>query len=781
MATKRKTGPKKAPRKKYRPLRAAFLKLTLLALLIGTVGFIVYGSYLDKTIRRKFDGKRWSIPAVVYARPLELYVDLALTPETLEEELQLGGYRREQAAKDPGGYERGGNVIRLVTRDFAFADGLEKSAAVTVSFSGQRIASIKRTDSGETLPLVRLDPARIGSFHPREHEDRILLARKDLPNLLVKTLIAVEDRHFYRHFGVDPLAVIRAMFANIRAGETVQGGSTLTQQLVKNFFLDNRRTLWRKINEAVMAVLLEMHYSKDEILTAYANEIFLGQDGGRAVHGFGLASQFYFRRDLADISPAQIALLVGLIKGPSYYDPRRHVDRCLQRRQAVLDMMLAEGVIDREAHKTALAVKIEEGDTFQSGFNRYPAFLALVRRHLDRDYHEEDLTTDGLKILTTLDPQVQMQVERELSKTLAALEKQGKRQDLEGAVVVSSREGGEILAVAGGRKPRDSGFNRALDAMRPIGSLIKPAVYLTALQNGYTLASPVQDVALTLDNEGGKKWRPANFDKKEHGRVPLYEALAHSYNLATVRTGMDIGVEKVAANVRLLGVDRDFPPLPSFLLGAAPMTPLEVSQMYQTLASGGFYLPQRVIGEVLTADNKLVKRYGLSVEQRFGPELVFLLNTALKKVVSEGTGRGLGAYLPDSLQAAGKTGTSDDLRDSWFVGFTGDRLGVVWIGCDDNKPTGLTGATGALVAWGNIMRSLHPQVLELAEPPGIEWGKADLRGFAQSGSEGRAELLLPFIAGSMPQGAERPSASPLVEKIEDAGASIFNTIRGWFR
>ncbi|MCK9297255.1 MAG: penicillin-binding protein 1B, partial [Desulfobulbaceae bacterium] len=674
MFKKKKAAPKKGQKKKSRPLRSSFIRVAIIVLVLSSVAFSIYANYLDKVIRAKFDGKRWSIPAVVYARPLELYPDLAFTPEMLAEELQLGGYREDQQATAPGGYDRRGNVMHLVTRDFYFSDGPEKSTAVTVEFAGQRVAAITRTDTGERLPLVRIDPARIGSFHPREHEDRILLKRSDLPDLLVKSLVAVEDQHFYFHFGVDPLAILRAMFVNLRAGGTVQGGSTLTQQLVKNFFLNNQRTLGRKINEAIMALLLEMHYTKDEILTAYANEIFLGQDGGRAVHGFGLASQFYFRRDVKDLSPDQVAMLIGMIKGPSYYDPRRNEERCLQRRQVVLEMMRAGNVITEEQFQTAKVAKLESSDTIMSGFNRYPAFFELVRRQLDRDYREEDLTGDGLKILTTLDPQVQMKVEKQLAASLATLEKRTNRKGLEGAVVVSSRDGGEILALAGGRHPLKPGFNRALDAQRPIGSLVKPAVYLTALANGYTLATPVDDVAVTLASAGTKKWRPANFDKREHGRVPLYEALAHSYNLATIRVGLDVGVAKVIDNVRRLGVDRDFSPYPSFLLGAAPMSPLEVSQMFQTLASGGFYQPQRVIGSVLTADNKVVKRFGLSVEQRFPADIIFLLNNALKRVVSEGTAEALASYVPDYIKVAGKTGTSDDLRDSWFAGFTGDKL-----------------------------------------------------------------------------------------------------------
>ena len=758
-------------------------KWLVLALLLAAVGLAFYVAYLDRVIREKFEGKRWALPAVVYARPLELYPGLALSSQGLEEELQLAGYRRDKRAVDPGGYDRQEGAVHLVTRGFHFPDGEEKSAEYTLFFSGDTLASIVRSGSGEAVDGLRLDPARIGSFHPRQHEDRLVLSRAELPELLVKTLLAVEDRNFYSHGGLDPLAILRALFANVMAGETVQGGSTLTQQLVKNFFLTNERTLWRKFNEAIMAVLLEAHYGKEDILTAYANEIFLGQDGGRAVHGFGLASLFYFRRDLADLSPAQIATLVGMVRGPSYYDPRKHPERCLKRRQVVLEVLRTEKVIDEAQYKTAKAAPLDSQVLTGNGFNRFPAFLDLVRRQLVEEYREEDLASDGMKIFTTLDPQVQMAVERQLAAAIARLEKKTGRSGLEGAVIITRREGGEILALAGGRAPLQSGFNRALDARRHIGSLVKPAVYLAALAKGYTLTTPVEDTALTLPNVGGKPWTPRNYDRSEHGRVPMYLGLAYSLNLATVRIGMDVGVAKVVQTLKDLGVQGEFPAYPSFLLGAVSLTPLQVAQVYQTLASGGFYQPQRAISTVLAADNSVVKRFGLSVEQRFAPEQIFLLNTALQQVVRNGTGKGLSQYLDPSLNAAGKTGTSDDQRDSWFAGFTGEQVGVVWLGTDDNRPTGLTGASGALVVWGEIMRALRPQPLELVEPEGIAWQWFRPDTFAYSSTPfflAAEQVRLPFLAGSIEEQGDS-AAESLKDSLEQGVGGVMDKIRGWFQ
>lgn len=725
--------------------RALFLRGVGLVVLVATAFFIYYVMLLDRQVNQKLDGKRWPLPAVVYARPLELYPGMAFTAAMLERELQLGGYRHESPVAAAGGYHRQGTVIQLISRDFHFPAGLEPSAHLTFTFANGKIASITDSLLQTPRPFVRLDPIRIGSFHPREHEDRILLTRDELPELLVKGLLAVEDKKFYSHWGINPVAIGRAFVVNMKAGRTIQGGSTLTQQLVKNYFLNRDRTYLRKINEAIMSLLLEVHYSKDEILTAYCNEVFFGQQGRRAIHGFALASEFYFRRNIKDLSLEQIALLVGMLKGPSYYDPRRYPERTISRAKAVLKMMYDQQVIDQQQFDDARArvsFKTEKGG---SGFNRFPAFLELVRRQLRQDYRQEDLNREGLKILTTLDPQIQLQLEKELATTIALVEKKNQQGTMEGAAIITSRQGGEVLAVAGGKKPLHSGFNRALDARRPIGSLIKPVVYLTALTQGYTLASPLRDVQVTVQDENGVPWRPKNIDKKEHGRVALYRALARSYNLATVNLGLEVGLENVMQVGRTLGLAEDFPAYPSYLLGAVAMSPLGVTQLYQTLATGGFYMPLRSINSVLAADNKVLTRYALSVEQRISPQSAFLINSALQRVVSEGSGRGLRRYVARSHHVAGKTGTSDNMRDSWFAGFTEEYLSVVWLGRDDNKSIMLTGSRGALVAWGRVMRALHSQPLALVEPPGIEWRWIDPGTLKRSNRFHKQATQLPFM------------------------------------
>lgn len=736
-----------------RPLRRLLLRYVLPAALVAFAGYV---AFLDHDIRSQFEGRRWELPARVYARPLELYPGMHLAPADFRHELSMLRYRAEASPHAPGSYAGSGNDYVLVSRPFRFWDGEETSHAVRMHFDGDTLTSVTDLRTGAATALTRLDPALIGKIYPSHNEDRILVQLKDVPPDLIKGLIAVEDRRFYRHHGISPTAVARALWANLRAGHTVQGGSTLTQQLVKNYFLSNARTLRRKFNEAIMSLLLEMHYSKDEILESYCNEVYLGQDGKRSIHGFGLASEFYFEQPLSKLRLPQIALLVSLVRGPSYYDPRRHPDRALQRRNLVLDIMAQQGVISTAQADEAKPMPLGVVAEAPSGVTPYPAFLDLVRRQLRRDYAEEDLTSEGLQIFTTLDPTVQRDAEEGVQGELARLER-GRglhRGTLESAAVITRAESGEVEAVVGGREPHYAGFNRALDAVRQVGSLIKPAVYLTALAQPqhYTLATLLDDSPLQVKDQDGKVWAPENYDRTYRGQVPLYLALAHSLNVPTARLGLALGLNNVVDSVHRLGITRPVRPYPSMLLGAVALSPLEVTEMYQTLAAGGFRTPLRSIRAVLTGDGKPLNRYPLTVTQVFPPDAMYLLETAMEQVVEQGTAVNLRAFLPPSVAVAGKTGTTDDLRDSWFAGFTQDYLTVVWLGRDDNKSTGFTGASGALGEWGTIMRSLSPAGLQLTVPDDVETAWVDPQSGLTTGSWCAGAVQLPFIKGSVPAG-----------------------------
>ncbi len=722
--------------------------------LIFSVLFGAYVFYLDYSIRTQFEGKRWAIPARVYARPLELYPGAPINPDQFENELLVLSYNKTNIPTRPGSYWRNGNYFHVVTRSFTFWDSPEPSIPLRAEFRHGELLTLNHDKTGDTVPLVRFDPAVIGRIYPSHTEDRILVQLDEVPPLLVKALMLVEDRNFYSHSGVSIRSILRAFLANLRAGGTVQGGSTLTQQLVKNFFLSNERTITRKINEAIMALLLEHHYEKDEILEAYLNEIYLGQDGRRAIHGFGLASRFYFDKSISNLNIEEMAMLVALVKGASFYNPRRFVKRAMDRRNLVIDLLEQEGEISKHEALSAKARGLGVTKRAKSGVTSYPAFMDLIRRQLKRDYREEDLNSEGLQIFTTFDPLIQTESEKAFTKRLTQL---GKTRDtdeaeLQAASVVIGIETGEVLSMVGGRNPRFAGFNRALDAVRPIGSLVKPSVYLTALSNPekYTLATLLDNGPMTLELENGDHWVPENFDKQSHGMVPLVMALANSYNLSTAHLGMEVGLARIIETLKRLGVEKDIKPYPSLLLGSLALSPWEVAQVYHTLASGGFRTPLRAIREVLTARGEPLQRYPLAIQQVYDSTPIYLVTYAMRVAARYGTGRGMYRSLPEDLVVASKTGTSNDLRDSWFAGFSGDKLGIVWIGKDNNESTGLTGSSGALKIWVDIFKQISLVSSLETQPPNIEMVKIDTNTGLRSGFGCEDTLELPFITGSAP-------------------------------
>lgn len=764
-ARKKASGQKKpSANSSMRSRFARFIKkIIVICVIFGTLFLSLYTFYLNTIIKDKFEGRRWSIPAKVYARALEVYPGLKITASQFEKELQLARYRKDKQASTQGSYSRNGQRIELVTRQFEFPDATETSHKLRIQFNNTGISSIYDLQKRKKISLVRLDPALIGSIHPKLHEDRLLLSQDNIPEKLRKTLIAVEDRQFYQHYGIDPKGIARAMWTNIKAGSAVQGGSTLTQQLVKNYFLTRERTLVRKLNEAIMSLLLEYHYSKEEILTAYINEVYLGQDGRRAVHGFALASEYYFKRPISQISQPQVALLVGLVKGPSYYNPRNHKERALKRRNTVLKVMLDQELIKADEYNQGIASGLGISRRWTLGNSPFPAFLDSVKNQLKESYNQDELTDKGLKIFTTLDPRVQWAAENALASQLKSINKK-QAAKLQGAVLVSHRNSAEILAIVGGKNSQEGDFNRAINAQRPIGSLIKPAIYLTAFEQGYTLSSLLKDTSFSAKSVKGKLWRPQNFDKKEHGQVPLHVALAKSYNLSTARLGMEIGVDKVLNTVRSLGVDTDALPYPAVLLGSLTLSPVQVTQMYQTLADQGFYSPLHTILSVQDEHNNTLQQYPVRVERRIDESLVYLINANLQEAVSMGTGKGLAHYVPAHYNIAGKTGTTNELRDSWFAGFGNNLIGVVWLGRDDNKPAGLTGSSGALKVWGRMMKQLDIGILEQNQPENIKWFWIDsMNQLKLTGRCQNAEFL-PFITGTEPHNTQDCSTGKFSDK-----------------
>ena len=750
-----------------RPWLGWIIKLSIVALVL-LAGVAVY---LDAVVQEKFSGKRWTIPATVYARPLELFVGQKLDKDDFLTEVDALGYRREKSVSGPGTVSVASNAVEMHTRGFRFYEGAEESQRIRVRFSGDFVAGLARMDGGE-LPVARLEPLVVGGLYPAHNEDRILIKLDQVPPYLVETLVAVEDREFFDHFGVSPKSIARAVWVNLTAGEVRQGGSTLTQQLVKNFYLTNERSLSRKATEAMMAVLLELHYDKPEILEAYLNEVFLGQDGRRAIHGFGLASQDFFGRPLAELKLQHVALLVGMVKGPTYYNPRRHPERAIERRNLIIDLLAEQQVVSPEEAAQARQAPLGVTQRGSLADSSYPAFLDLVKRQLREDYRDEDLTEEGLRVFTSFDPIIQSKAEKAMTDTLKRLGKTA--EGVEGAMLVTNPETGELQAMLGSRHPGFAGFNRALDASRPIGSLIKPAIYLAALEkpSQYTLTSLLEDEPFSVKGTDGKVWKPQNYGRTAHGTVYLYQALANSYNLSTARLGLDLGVPHVLKTLARLGASPDWPAYPSMLLGAGGLRPIEVAGVYQTIASGGFNTPLRAIRSVVAADGEPLSRYPFKIEQRFDPGAIYLTQYAMQRTMVEGTGRSVYNQVPKSLALAGKTGTTNDSRDSWFAGFSQDLLAVVWLGRDDNGKTSLTGATGALQVWADFMRRADPLPLQMPVPDNVSIAWVDARTGEGTLENCPSAVQMPYIRGSEP--ALGPGCG-----IQDPAESVMDWVRGW--
>lgn len=760
-----------------------YLKRIVVAILIA--GFVLVVA-LDFTLRHKFNGKRWSVPAKVYARPLELYEGLEITPGTLAAEFKRLHYRLDARVSNPGTFYFQGNHLEFFTRGFDFWDGSEKPMKLVLEFDRSGIKSIEKTSPPDGyleadfsqpryIDLVRLDPLLIGGFFPAHKEDRILIRLDQSPPYLVESLLAVEDRRFYEHMGISFRGIFRALLINVKQLRLAQGGSTLTQQLIKNFYLSNDRTFTRKGLEAIMALLLELHYEKDDILESYLNEVYLGQAGQRGIHGFGMASQHYFGQPYSQLKIHQAALLVGLVKGASYYNPRRFPKRAMNRRNTVLDLLVEQGILSKQKAETAKARPLGVIAKSSNSDALFPAFLDLVKRQLKRDYREEDLSTEGLRIFTTLDPMVQIKAEKQLKKSLTSFHNGygDSVKDLQAGLVLTAPQSGEVLAIVGGKNPREAGFNRALDAIRPVGSLFKPAIYLTALSD-YQYYSPgtlIKDEEFSIPTQEGTEWTPRNFDKISHGDVTILEALTKSYNQAAASLGLHLGLENVLQTLKDLGIERPQPNYPSVLLGAGGLTPLEVTQMYQTLAAGGFSSPLRSIREVLTAQGEPLGRYPLNVKQMFDPEAVYLVSHIMQSVMRNGTGKSAYSYLPNELNIAGKTGTTNNLRDSWFAGFTEDYLAVIWLGLDDNGKTPLTGASGALQVWIAMMQDLEPKSLLTPPPEKIKFVWYDPHEDKRSGKNCSGAVYIPMHEQSIPEEWTRCGR----------GGKLINNIKSFFK
>ncbi|SUZ85934.1 uncharacterized protein METZ01_LOCUS38788 [marine metagenome] len=725
--------------------------ITYLSLIIFLIISIAYVSILDSKVVNKLDGVLWTVPAKVYARPLELAEGGKINVDVLKKELEILSYELTKGIPDtPGEFSQSQQSVNIFIRGF----GSQEPGLYRLKIENDKIDSIKRKD-GISIDLIQLEPLSIGGMFPSHLQDRILLNFSQVPKDLEEMILVVEDRNFYSHKGISLKSIMRAFIKNTKALGIEEGGSTITQQLAKSLFFSPEQTIRRKIKEAIAALLIEMHYSKQEILLAYINDVFIAQSGRRAIHGFGLASQFFFGTDLKNLSLDQKALLVGMLKGPSLYSPINNPDRAKTRRDLVLSLIKNDSLITEEEYLDLKGRSLKVIPPSFKSLSKYPAFNDIVILDLRKNFDDSDLRTKGLKIITNLDPVVQDYLEESIKDTKLKLKRRYGSQlnGLEGAGIVIDSFSGEVVAAIGSTKPNNYGFNRAINAVRPIGSLVKPFIYLSALQHytKYNLSTLLDDSKLSVSLPGSKLWEPNNFDKKFHGNVPLHVALSESYNVATTRLGMDLGYSVVQETFTKLGIEKKIPKYPSIFVGSFEMTPLEAIQAYQTIASEGFYSPLNSIRTVESSGDVLSLSYPYKVEQRFRPEPIYLLKFVLKQTFISGTARGFSSRVIEKWKTGGKTGTSDDQRDSWFVGYAGNYLMVVWLGFDDNRKSPLTGRTGALQVWKNFMSRLDPIAYEVRKPSRIRYEWVDAKDGLLSGERCKGSILIPFVEGTEPE------------------------------
>ena len=741
--TKRKSASKKkaqTSRPFWKGLMILGFKLSLVMLAI----LLIAGIYLDTVVKKRFDGQLFSLPTVVYSRVLTLSPGQNISLQTVTRELDLLKYQKVRQPQRSGEYSSSSTKIELIRRPFEFQQGPEPDRHVMLYFNSDGLQKIENRTVKKQMGFLQIEPQFLGMLDADDDQQRLFLRREQFPEVMVDALLATEDRDFYQHDGVSPLAIARAIVVNAKAGRTIQGGSTLTQQLAKNLFLSRERTLWRKVREAYIALILDYRYSKDRILEAYLNEVYLGQTGGEAIHGFGLAAQVYFGRPIEELRIDQLAMLVGMVKGPSYYNPMRFPERVKDRRDLVLRLMMQEEILTPRQYDMAASRPLDVKKR-ASISTRQPAYFQQLKWELKEKAGEAYQRGEGLRVFTTLDPLSQQKAEKAIERTVPQLEKRAGK-GLESAMVIVDRQSGEIRAMIGGSRTGFDGFNRAINAKRPIGSLVKPAIYLSALDNPdkFTLATTLDDKPISLKGSKGTTWTPRNYDRKFRGQVPLYYALSRSLNVPTVNLGLMVGLSKVSDTLVKLGVDaQEINQVPSMLLGSISLSPYQVAQMYQTLGNGGRKSPLTALKAVVNTEGELLYENFPRSSRVVSEQATWLTIYGMKKTVSEGTARFLNSkYSWAAL--AGKTGTSNDSRDSWYAGIDGREVAITWLGRDDNKPMKLTGSSGALRVYADYLSMRTPEVYQLPWPNKVTTAGFDLESNKTLEPNCRGSVKLPI-------------------------------------
>jgi len=713
-----------ATKKKSMSARRTFILKALLCLTL-TFLFLAggYFFYLYWEVQNRFASRKWSIPSRVFSASVPIYPGESLSLSQVKSMLQVRQY--QEAMKEPlyaGEYKTGRDSLTVYLRQFRFPGYNLPAQRVQFKFRQDKLVGI--TGRQGEMVYLELEPVQIATLFGPQRESRLLVSIKQVSRYLVDAVVAVEDRRFYEHPGVDWWGILRALWADLQAGRVVQGGSTITQQLVKNYFLEPERNLKRKVLEASMALVLEAIYEKDEILEMYMNEIYLGQKGSVAVHGMGEAARYYFGRNVEDLTLAESAALAGMIRAPNIYAPFRNPAAAKDRRNLVLRRMLDLGKISEQEYQKAYGEPLRVSES-PLPVKMAPYFVDYVRQQLEDLYAPEVLESEGLTIYTSLHPDIALAAEDAVKEGLAELEKahpklkpDGGKGPLQAVLIAVQPKTGAVLALVGGRDYGSSIYNRALNAHRQPGSAIKPFVYLSALDK-FTPVSWLPDEAITY-SVGGSRWAPKNYDGRYRGAVFFRDALEQSLNAATVNLAMAVGLENVIGTLRSVGIESPLQAVPSLALGAFEVTPLELARAYAALDNDGQKPYLLTLREVVTEEGTVQQRRHVDFTPGTSPAKAFLITNLLEGVVERGTGRGL-KRLGIDFPCAGKTGTTSDYRDSWFVGYSTDLVVLVWVGFDDNRCTNLTGSQGAARIWAHFFNEMRPWIhpVNFRIPPGV--------------------------------------------------------------
>jgi penicillin-binding protein 1B len=610
-----------------------------------------------------------------------------------------------------------------------------QSLTITLHFTGSRPESLLQSiDLGsQEVPDLYLEPEIVATLsksgEAAKKQIRALLNFSDIPAHIWKAVIAIEDQHFLEHSGLDPRGIARAIWVNLKTRSFAQGGSTITQQLVKNLMARRGKNLFSKVNEVFLSILLELTFEKEKILERYLNEVYLGQIGNMEVHGVAEGARHFFGKDVTELNLAETALMAGLIRGPGFYSPYRYKDRAMERQRLVLKKMVETGQIAQGEADQALQLPVHLAPP-QTTTNKAPYFTDFVKAELIRQLKgkiaEQELSEAGLRVYTTLDLALNTAAQHAVSEGLADIEakmkagKDSRKERLEGALASVDHSNGFIRVLIGGRNYAESNFNRILNMKRQVGSTFKPLVYLSAIQRGrdahgvpYGPGHPVEDSPWTLIYDRGKqKWAPKNYEKEYKGWTSFRSALAHSINTAAAKIGWEVGIDSIIKTARALGIESDLPDVPSLSLGVAELSPIELLKTYATFANHGMQDDLTVIRAITQDNGNAYARFVYHPRQVFEAGAVDLLTEMLQSVFSEGTAKDA-IKMGFDRPAAGKTGTTSNYRDAWFAGYTPQLTTVVWVGADlsnnkvseQKKGLRLTGATSALPIWISFMKT----------------------------------------------------------------------------